>query len=158
MWSKDCDRLDILLLNVTKENTSGRLPITSVAGDARDLSHFKSGAFDFCFSNSVIEHVGTLADQAKMAAEITRVANGYFVQTPYRYFVLEPHFHFPFWAQLPLWVRTELHRRYNLGWFSAEPDRFKVRVDVEQVRLLSLWEYRMMFSDADIRMEKVGHL
>ncbi len=158
VWNPECERLSITVLNLEGEQSSGRLPVRSCVGDARDLSRFGSAEFDVCFSNSVIEHVGTLADQQKMANEIRRVAKGYFVQTPYRYFPLEPHFHFPGWAQLPMWCRAALHRRLNLGWMRAEPDSLKARMDVEQIRLLSIREFRLLFPDGEILMEKVGPL
>jgi hypothetical protein len=158
VWNEQCRRLSITLLNLTATPVSGDLPIRSLAGDARDLSQFQNLAFDLCFSNSVIEHVGTLADQRRMAAEIRRVANGYFVQTPYRYFPIEPHFHVPGWAQLPVWCRTVLHQRLDLGWFTAEPDYMEARIDVEQIRLLSRREFRNLFEDAEIRFEKIGPL
>lgn len=158
LWNRECDRLSITLLNLEGAQPSGRLPIKSVVGDARELTRFETGEFDACFSNSVIEHVGTLADQQKMANEIRRVAKGYFVQTPYRYFPVEPHFHVPGWAQLPVWCRTALHRRLNLGWVAAEPDYLKARMDVEQIRLLSIREFRLLFGDGEIWMEKIGPL
>jgi hypothetical protein len=158
VWNEQCEHLSITLLNLSAAPVSGHLPVRSVAGDARELSEFGALEFDLCFSNSVIEHVGTLGDQRRMAEEIRRVARGYFVQTPYRYFPLEPHFHVPGWAQLPLWCRTALHQRMDLGWFSAEPDYIKARVDVEQIRLLSKREFCALFGDAEIRLEKVGPL
>jgi len=158
VWNERCESLSITLLNVEAAPVSGELPIRSLAGDARDLSRFQPAEFDLCFSNSVIEHVGTLADQRAMADEVRRVANGYFIQSPYRYFPLEPHFHVPGWAQMPVWCRTALHQRMNLGWFSAEPDYVKARIDVEQIRLLSLREFRSLFPDAEIRLERIGPL
>ena len=158
IWSERCKHLRITLLNIEPATVSGVLPIEAVTGDARDLSAFAAQEFDFCFSNSVIEHVGSLADQKKMADEIRRVCGGYFIQTPYRYFPLEPHFQVPLWAQLPLGVRTALHQRWNLGWMPAEPDYMTARLEVEQIRLLSIREYRLLFADAEIRYEKVGPL
>jgi hypothetical protein len=155
-WDERFHNLSITLLNLAPEPTSGSLPIVSLAGDARDLSCFGEKEFDFCFSNSVIEHVGTLADQHRMASEVSRVAKGYFVQTPYRYFVLEPHFHFPLWQMLPIWLRTAIHRRFDLGYMRAEKDYLTARMDVEQIRLLSLREFRGLFQDGQIRQERVG--
>ena len=93
-----------------------------------------------------------------MAREIRRVVKAYFVQTSYRYFVLEPHFHFPVWPMLPVWLRTVLHQRFTLGYMVAEKDRLKARMDVEQIRLLSIREFRCLFPDGKIRREKVGPL
>ena len=106
----------------------------------------------------MIEHVGTLADQCAVAKEVRRIARGYFVQTPYRYFPLEPHFHVPLWAQMPLWLRTALHQRVDLGWMRAQPDYLNARADVEQVRLLSIREMHLLFPDAELRLERIAGL
>ena len=150
------EKISVTLLNISNQQIVGELPITSVEGDARDLHQFGSGEFDWCFSNSVIEHVGTLADQLRMASEVRRVARGYFIQTPSRYFPIEPHHHFPGWAQLPIWLRTVLHQRMDLGWIKAEPNYLSARIDVESIRLLSLREFRLLFPDAEIRYERIG--
>ncbi len=137
IWNEQFSGVFVTLLNLTQEKISGKLPMISLAGDARDLSRFKDKEFDFCFSNSVIEHVGTLLDQNRVACEIRRVAKGYFIQTPYRYFVLEPHFHFPIWPVLPLWLRTALHRRFNLGYVEAERDYLAARIEISAMFALA---------------------
>ena len=47
--------------------------ITSIVGDATDLSLFKEDHFDIVFSNSVIEHLHNFKNQQKMAQEAQRV-------------------------------------------------------------------------------------
>lgn len=136
--------------------TSGRFPIEAVVGDARDLSRFRNEKFDICFYNSVIEHVGNLGDQMQMAREIHSFAPHYFVQTPYRNFPLEPHFHVPGWAMLPVSLRTELHRSFYLGWVKAEPDYLRAKLDIEQIRLLNVREFTALFADEKIVREWIG--
>ena len=66
-------------------------------GDATDLSPFKDKSFDIVHSNSVIEHLYNFENQKKMASEIMRVGQKHIVQTPNKYFFLEPHLsYFPF--------------------------------------------------------------
>ncbi|HZS56627.1 MAG TPA: methyltransferase domain-containing protein [Bryobacteraceae bacterium] len=158
IWDHRLERTSITILNSEEKRVSGRFPMTAIVGDARDLSQFDTREFDLCFSNSLIEHLGTFADQTNAANEIRRVAKGYFIQTPYRYFVLEPHFHLPYWAQLPLELRVALHRRFNLGWMRAQPDSQRARIEVEQIRLLTVREMRDLFPDGEIRKEKIGPL
>jgi hypothetical protein len=148
----------ITIVNITLPTTSQHPQIKALAGDARDLSCFQAGQFDVCFSNSVIEHVGTLLDQQRMAAEIRRVAKRYFVQTPYRYFPIEPHFHVLGWAQMPVPVRIAMHRHFDLGWMSAQPDYELAKSDVEQIRLLNVREVRALFPDARLVTEQLGPL
>jgi Methyltransferase domain len=52
-----------------------------VLGDGASLP-FADRSFDLVFSNSVIEHVGGRAEQARFAREIARVGKQYWVQTP----------------------------------------------------------------------------
>ena len=91
-----------------------------------------------------------------MADEVRRVSKNYYVQTPYRYFPIEPHFLVPGWDLLPLWLRTALHQRMALGWQSPEPDYLKARITVESIRLMSQKEFRMLFPDGQLRLEKIG--
>jgi SAM-dependent methyltransferase len=52
-----------------------------VQADATERLPFDDGAFDLAYSSSVVEHVDP-ARRAAFAAEIRRVARGWFVQTP----------------------------------------------------------------------------
>lgn len=152
------DSLQVTFLNVHQVDTSALPGSISVLGDARRMTQFPDASFDMCFSNSVIEHVGTLYDQLAMAAEVRRVGRGYFVQTPNRYFPLEPHFHVPLWQFLPGPVREVAFRHLNLGWKRRQPDWLLARAEVEQVRLLSADEMGRLFPDATLRLERVGPL
>ncbi len=151
-------RVHLTLLNLTATPT-GQLPDTvSIAGDARRMSDFADRAFQVCFSNSVIEHVGTFADQRAMALEIQRVSHAYFVQTPNHFFPIEPHFLFPGWQFLPRYFKTLLHQKFNLGWMARQPDRRLAQAEVEQIRLLNLADMKRLFPSAEIHREKFGPL
>ena len=128
----------------------------SVIGDARNLSQYADGTFDVVFSNSVIEHLGPdKLDLARMASEVMRVGKRYFVQTPNKYFPLEPHFLFPGFQFLPLGVRTWLVSHYDVGWYKRIPDPALARAEVERILLLSERELRKMFPECSIYREYI---
>jgi SAM-dependent methyltransferase len=126
----------------------------SIVGDARDMRSFADNAFDVVFSNSVIEHVGTYADQYRMAEEVQRVGKRYFLQTPNRYFPIEPHFLFPLFQFLPLSLRIFLMRRFDLGWFKKIPDKQQATEHVRSIRLLTRRELLALFPGAMLYKEK----
>ena len=147
------DQIFITVLNLTANAVT--LPyLTSTVGDAR---HIDAGhnTFDIVFSNSVIEHVGTYEDQLQMANEARRVAKRYFIQTPNKYFPLEPHFLFPFFQFLPLKAQTWLLQHFDLGWFTRTPDVQKAREIVASIRLLDKTELVALFPTANLYEEKV---
>lgn len=151
------DSVHITLLNLSAPRTTWR-NVTSVAADARDLGMYPDGAFDVVFSNSVIEHVGGPEDQRRMAHEVRRVGRAYFVQTPNRYFPVEPHFLVPCFQFLPISVRVYLVRHLDLGWIGRGnriADRATARELVTEIRLLNARELRGLFPDATIYRERV---
>jgi hypothetical protein len=125
-------------------------------GDATNLSDFPDGAFDVVFSNSVIEHLGTLARQAAMAAEVRRLAPLYWVQTPNFWFPVEPHFLTPAWHWLPARLRVALLQRRRWGWRGPCPDPVQAKELVNEVRLMRGTELRRLFPDATLMKERIG--
>ena len=145
--------LTITLLNL--EAAPVQTPgFRSVAGDARDLSRYPDASVDIVFSNSTIEHLGTLEDERRMADEIRRVAVRYFIQTPNRYFPLEPHFLFPFFALLPRQLRVWIATWWKPGWYSRPGQPEAARKEVEAIRLLTRRELRAMFPEATVHVER----
>ena len=149
--------VEITLLNRDAPEVT-RPGFRGLAGDARDLSGIADGAFDVVFSNSVIEHVGDLDDQRAMARELLRVGRRYFVQTPNRYFPLEPHFLFPGFQFLSVDARAQLLMRFRLGWYPRIPDPARAREVAASIRLLTEDEVRALFPGAEIHHERVAGL
>lgn len=151
------ETVQLTLLNVLEQE---RLysNITPVVGDARDLSEFEDSSFDIVFSNSVIEHLFTLADQARMAAEVRRVGRAYWVQTPNYWFPMEPHFMVLGWHWLPISVRVAVIRRWKCGWRGPCRDKDGAQELVRSVRLMTAAELRMLFPKANIIAERFGGL
>ncbi|MCL5031030.1 MAG: class I SAM-dependent methyltransferase [Bacteroidetes bacterium] len=143
----------IIILNLTKFET--HYPnIASVIGDARDLSMFDDQSIDIVFSNSVIEHLETHEHQTKMANEIRRVGRRYFIQTHSYYFLLEPHFLFPFFHWLPIAIRVLLVRYLSLGWYPKFKSKDEAYQAVTKIRLLRKSEVKALFPDSIIYSEK----
>ena len=124
-------------------------------GDAADLSRFTDRQFAAIFSNSVIEHLGSYARQQRMAAEMQRVGKNYFVQTPNRYFPLEPHYLLPFFQFYPQRLQIALLQHFDLGWYKKMPDREQAAQHVRSHRLLSEREMRLLFPNGRLYKETV---
>lgn len=114
-------------------------------GDGTKLQ-FRDGEFGAVFSSSVIEHVPKEL-WPDFAAEIRRVGKRYFVQTPNRYFPIEPHYQFPFFQFLPRRAQRALNNRFSLGW--------QQKGEWEEINLLTARDLRQLFPEAEIHRERV---
>ena len=91
-------------------------PVTGDATDARTAIR-AAGApadYDLVFSNSLLEHVGGHAKRTDLADEVHALAAYHWVQTPYRYFPVEPHWLFPFMQFLPVRLRVSIAMHWPL--------------------------------------------
>jgi hypothetical protein len=147
----------ITLLNLWKE-PAGLPKLNSVSGDARDLSEYGEQSVDVIFSNSVIEHVGGLREQQRMAREVQRIGKRYIIQTPNRFFPLEPHFLVPFFQFFPTRFRALLHHQFTLGWWRRQPDYLEALAEVESIRLLDRTELTYLFPGSTLITEKLAGL
>jgi hypothetical protein len=129
--------------------------LRSVVGDAADLSQFADRQFQAVFSNSVIEHLESYERQKRMATDVQRVGQCYFVQTPNRHFPLEPHFLVPFFQYFPQRYQIALIRRFNLGWYPKVSDREQATRLIRSHRLLAEGEMRALFPHAKLHKETV---
>jgi hypothetical protein len=127
------------------------VPVQGNACDARELVGEET--FDLVFSNSLIEHLGGHHERARFAAVVRSMAPRYAVQTPYRYFPVEPHWIFPGMQFLPLSARNWLAPRWPLGHTHQWPAS-QAREEVMSIELLSLTEMRAYFPDAHIARER----
>jgi len=133
-----------------------------VIGQSGELP-FPDGYFDIVYCNSVIEHVTvrkdqvwsmrsgkefrelSLAHQHDFAREIQRVGRQFFVQTPYKYFIIEAHSWLPFVGWLPRRLIVPILKGSRKVWpKKAVPDW----------HLLNRRQFASMFEDAQIREEK----
>ncbi len=113
-----------------------------VQADATRRLPFADDEFDLAFSNSVIEHV---ADRGAFAAEVMRVARGWWVQTPAYSFPVEPHALLPF----AHWLQPGLRRPY---W------RLGVAGAYEDISLLRRAELARLLPGGTVYAERLGPL
>jgi hypothetical protein len=128
--------------------------LTSEQGDACALPPSLDGAsYDLVFSNSVIEHVGGHAQRLRFAAEVHRLAARHWIQTPYRYFPIEPHWLFPGFQFMPVSVRAEISRRWPLVHTRSASHQDGVQAAMG-VELLSRTEMASYFPGSTLRFER----
>ena len=151
----DCEN-EITLLNLTiPTDTEDKYPknFSFVAGDARDLK-YGDKEFDICFSNSVIEHVGTLDDQKRFAKEVCRVGKRIWIQTPAKSFFFEPHYLTPFIHWLPKRYQKKLLKNFSVWGLITRPTKKYIDDFVNQTRLLTYKEIKNLFPECQIKCEK----
>jgi hypothetical protein len=123
--------------------------------DACNLpTHIANGRYDLVFSNSVIEHVGGHSQRQRFADTIHTLADRHWVQTPYRYFPIEPHWLFPGFQFLPLSARARISRHWPLAHSPAKGREESVQ-QAMSVELLSRTEMAFYFPRSTIGSERV---
>jgi hypothetical protein len=151
--------VDPAVLNVASE-TYG---FNTVCLDGADTFPIADGEYDVVFCSSVIEHItgprevifdildskqfaaSARTAQANFAAEIRRIGKRYFVQTPYKYFPVEPHSFLPFFiVWLPRRWQIKLLAFFGRHWIKS------VQADF---RLLTIKDMHELFPDAEILLE-----
>lgn len=123
-------------------------------GDACDLG-LPSGDFDLVFSNSLLEHVGGHYRRERFARSVEKLAARHWIQTPYRYFPVEPHWLFPGLQFMPLKARARIAKSWRLS-HSPSPSYDAALRAVMDVELVSLTEMKYYFPNSDIVRERIG--
>ena len=142
----------ITVLNIEKEK-SNYSNINCLIGDATNLNQFKNKSFDIVHSNSVIEHLYNFENQKKMASEIMRVGQKYIVQTPNKYFFIEPHYLLPFFNIVPEKLKYLILTKTKLSRLKKWDKNFTKQY-IKEIRLLSEKEMKKLFPKSKIYFEK----
>ncbi|MBX3478267.1 MAG: methyltransferase domain-containing protein [Brevundimonas sp.] len=129
-----------------------------IDADACALPQYADNSFDLMHSNSVIEHVGDWVRMEAFAAECRRLAPRYYVQTPYFWFPIEPHFSAPFFHWRSEQSRARALMRRAHGFSPRAADVGAAMRDVQHARLLDKTQFRFLYPDAVHHDEKVGPL
>jgi len=149
----------VVILNIEDQPDSfDRFAV--INGDACEPpGELRSEYFDLVYSNSVMEHVGGHYRRLQFADTVHRSGSQHWIQTPYRYFPIEPHWIFPGMQFLPMSARSTISARWPLGWAHLpEPPEGKAAhiALAMEVELLSKTEMRQYFPDSTVTSERIA--
>ena len=107
---------------------------------------FADGQFDILFSNAVVEHAGSRAQQRFFIREAVRVARRFFVTTPNRWFPVEMHTALPMLHYLPARVHRRVLSAIGMKYWATE----------DHLNLLDARSLRDLFpSDGNVTIARV---
>lgn len=144
----------ITILNLDDEPTHPLNDKSNYVKGSALSTPFADQHFDLAFSNSVIEHVGGVAEQRLFAAEMMRIGRRIYCQTPNKWFPIEPHYMAPFVHWLPAkWFGYCVHRYLTIHGLVTKPSRKDHETFKAGIRLLSKNELQQLFPACQIRTE-----
>jgi hypothetical protein len=152
----------VTVLNLFEPGSSTSDRITAITGDACDAvaeleRQTGRSTYDIVFSNAVLEHVGGHANRSRFASSVRALAPRHWVQTPYRYFPIEPHWLFPGMQFLPVAGRARIARTWRLA-HSPAGSLEEARSSVQWTELIGITEMRQYFPDSRIVHERAAGL
>jgi hypothetical protein len=148
---------ELLLVNHPDAKADHRR--NTLLGDACDPDLLSGERFDLVYSNSVIEHVGGHYRRQQFADTVRRLGDHHWVQTPYRFFPIEPHYVFPGLQFFPVSFRSHAARWWPIGNYGKHKtvDR-RTEEWALGTELLSRTSMRHYFPDSEIMAERFAGL
>lgn len=119
------------------------------------LSAAEFGNYDLIFSNSFIEHLRTPGAQRKLAQAIVASGVPYFIQTPNKLSLVDPHRPFaPWFALYPKGLREALLVLSSFGNGSRCRSLSEARESQDHYNPLGVRDVRALFPDAWLIVER----
>jgi Methyltransferase domain len=148
----------LTLLNMSEQEATADEEI--IVGDACDLpSDLQGRHFDLVYSNSVIEHVGGHDRRVRFAEAVHGLGDRHWIQTPNRYFPIEPHVLCPGFQFLPLAIAARALVRWPIGNLAGMVPTHEVALRwVQETELLGLTQMTFYFPGSAIDRERFGPL
>ena len=143
----------VTIVNIDREEAPEEPWMDTVQGDAC-VGGF--GKFDLVLSNSVLEHVGGHGRRQQFSDVVHESAPAWWVQTPYRYFPIEPHWLFPGFQFLPFRARLTVAQHWNVGHNPALKNKAEAAELVASTELISATEMHAYFPDGKLWFERIG--
>jgi hypothetical protein len=150
----------VICINLSGFPAIANSSISAIEGDVFNLPHrIAETRFDLVYCSSLIEHVGGRAMRERLANVITTQGDHHWVQAPYQYFPIEPHWVFPLFQFLPLRAKLAVGRHWAAGGYSLRGlDKRDGIEKVMEVELPTLTEFRYLFSSSEIIIERMAGL
>jgi hypothetical protein len=145
----------VVTLNLKREDSDLDWVVPMVGDACEPPSDLAGERFDLVFSNSVIEHVGGHARRAAFAETVHTFGHRHWVQTPYRYFPLEPHWLFPGFQFLPVKAKARVMCHWPIGAYTKEHDFGRAVSSALMIELVSETAMRHYFADSAIVHERI---
>lgn len=128
-------------------------------GNGCDLAEYRDRQFDLTHSNSVIEHVITWENMKSFAREVQRVSRVHYIQTPYFWFPIDPHFYrVPAFHWLPSPVKARLLSAFRITYSGGRADVDMSFQLVDRTRLLDRRQFRFLFPRSKLMFERFAGL
>lgn len=146
----------LVLLNTFAQESEAEV----IVGDACEPpAALQSQNFDLVFSNSVIEHVGGAWRRQRFAAAVRSLGSHHWIQTPYRYFPVEPHFLCPGLQYMPKAIGAHVVVRWPFGNYAHTLESAADALPyLDDIDLLSRAQMHQYFPESEIRLERFGPL
>jgi hypothetical protein len=146
----------LVMLNLFPQESEAEV----IVGDACDPPEaLLREHFDLVISNSVLEHVGGHWRRQRFAETVHAISDHHWVQTPYRYFPIEPHFVCPGVQYLPKRVAVTYLSNWPIGNYRGKlRDPRRTLEYLQRIELLDLSSFRTYFPDSEIVRERIGPL
>ena len=145
------NNIHIKVLNITDTKTNYS-NIEFICGDALDLNMYKDNIFDIVFSNSMIEHLYSKEKQMKVTKDIIRIGRYHYIQTPNKFFFMEPHYLLPYFQFFPRKIKYIILTRTKLSRFKYW-EKSMAKQYLEEIRLISEHEMKIFFPDSILLKE-----
>jgi hypothetical protein len=146
-------KIEILLSNITGEPPRKSGIFEYMTWDATRPRHLDD--IHMVHSNSVIEHVGGWEGAQKFAANVREQCENYYVQTPYFWFPVEPHYRALFFHWLPESIRYRKIMKRAYATYPKVDDFDQAMTFIREIYLLDKRQMQHIFPDAAIVPENV---
>jgi hypothetical protein len=146
----------LTLLNLFPQDPPWTENARAIVGSACEPSPQLAGeTFDLVVCNSVIGSVGGHEMRRRLAEVVLESGRHHWVQTPNRYFPVDPLFLFPGFAMLPYRARLAVSRHWPFGQRQAETPE-AAHEHVMTIEYLTAEELRHYFPGSEIWRERLG--